>query len=90
LNAKAVPNSNPISPGRNLSEELPLSENRLVENRIVDVKKETNTPNGRPEQLHIPKDKEEMVREWVENYHQVQELIENISSSYWDRLKRKG
>ena len=50
----------------------------------------TRSLNGRPEQLHIPKDKEEMVREWVENYHQVQELIENISSSYWDRLKRKG
>jgi len=31
-----------------------------------------------------------MVREWVENYHQVQELIEKISSSYWERLKRKG
>ena len=50
----------------------------------------TRSRNGRPEQLHIPKDKEEMVREWVENYHQVQELIENISSSYWERLKRKG
>jgi hypothetical protein len=31
-----------------------------------------------------------MVREWVENYHKLQELIENISSSYWERLKKKG
>jgi len=30
-----------------------------------------------------------MIREWVKNYHTVKELVERISSSYWERLKRK-
>lgn len=50
----------------------------------------TRSRNGQPEQLYIPKDKEEMVIEWVKNYHQVQELVENIASSYWERLRKKG
>jgi hypothetical protein len=41
------------------------------------------------EQLYIPKDKEELVRQWVKNYRDVQELLEKISSIYWDRLKKK-
>ncbi|MEW6214017.1 MAG: DUF6788 family protein [Nitrospirota bacterium] len=45
---------------------------------------------GKLEQLYIPKEKEELVRRWVENYRVVQELLEKISSIYWDRLKQKG
>ena len=45
--------------------------------------------NGKIEQLFIPKEKEELVRQWVNNYQDVQELLEKISSIYWDRLKRK-
>lgn len=45
--------------------------------------------DGKIEQLFIPKEKEELVRRWVRNYHDVQELLEKISSIYWDRLKRK-
>jgi len=41
------------------------------------------------EQLYIPQEKEELVREWVNNYHNVQQLLEKISSIYWERLKRK-
>lgn len=41
------------------------------------------------EQLFIPKEKEELVRRWVNNYRDVQELLGKISSIYWDRLKRK-
>ena len=45
--------------------------------------------DGKVEQLYIPRDKEETVRRWVENWHQVQDYLEEISSSYWERLKRK-
>jgi hypothetical protein len=31
-----------------------------------------------------------MVKEWVKNYHAVKELVEQISSSYWERLRKKG
>ena len=45
--------------------------------------------DGKIEQLFIPKEKEQLVRQWVNNYNDVQELLEKISSIYWDRLKRK-
>jgi len=45
--------------------------------------------DGKFEQLFIPKDKEEIVRQWVNNYRNVQEMIEKISSIYWERLKKK-
>jgi hypothetical protein len=45
---------------------------------------------GKTEQLYIPKEKEELVRRWVKNYREVQELLEKISAIYWDRLKQKG
>ena len=49
----------------------------------------TRTTRGRAEQLHIPKDKEETVQLWIRCYRDVQNLLEKISSSYWDRLKKK-
>ena len=45
--------------------------------------------DGKFEQLFIPKDKEELVRQWVNNYRNVQEMIEKISSIYWERLRKK-
>ena len=50
----------------------------------------TRSHHGQPEQLYIPKESEEMVKEWVKNYHQVRELVEKIASSYWERLKKRG
>lgn len=50
----------------------------------------TRYRDGRSEQLFIPRDKEALVRQWVKNYQDAQELIEKISSLYWERLKRKG
>ena len=49
----------------------------------------TRSKDGKIEQLYIPKDKEELVRQWVKNYHDIQELQEKISSIYWDKLKKK-
>jgi len=50
----------------------------------------TRSKDGKIEQLYIPKEKEELVRSWVRNYRDVQQLLEKISSLYWDRLKGKG
>lgn len=50
----------------------------------------TRSKDGKLEQLYIPKQKEGLVRRWVEDYRLVQGLLERISSVYWDRLKRKG
>ena len=49
----------------------------------------TRSKKGKFEQLYIPKEKEELAKRWVKNYRDVQALLEKISSTYWDRLKRK-
>ena len=49
----------------------------------------TRSTRGKVEQLYIPKEKEEVARLWIQRYREIQELLEKISSSYWDRLKRK-
>jgi len=49
----------------------------------------TRNKDGKLEQLFIPKEKEELVRQWVQNYRDAQELLEKISSIYWEKLKRK-
>jgi len=50
----------------------------------------TRGKEGKIEELYIPREKEELVRQWVKNYREIQELLEKISSLYWERLKRKG
>lgn len=49
----------------------------------------TRSTKGKIEQLYVPKEQEETVRLWIGRYREIQELLEKISSSYWDRLKRK-
>ena len=49
----------------------------------------TRSTKGKVEQLYIPKDQEETVRLWIQRYREILALLEKISSSYWDRLKRK-
>jgi hypothetical protein len=49
----------------------------------------SKSTNGKVEQLYIPKEKEGLVRQWVKNYRDVQELLEKISSIYWEKLKKK-
>ena len=50
----------------------------------------TRYKDGRVEQLFIAKDKEPLVSRWLKNYRDARELMEKISSLYWDKLKRKG
>lgn len=49
----------------------------------------TRSLSGKIEQLYVPKGKEKMVKEWIKNWRDIQDLLEKISSTYWERLKRK-
>jgi hypothetical protein len=49
----------------------------------------TRTREGKVEQLYIPKDQEATVRLWIRRYHDIQALLDKISSAYWDRLKKR-
>ena len=42
--------------------------------------------NGRRRQLHIPKDWEETVEQWVASYQEVRGLLERISRLHWDQV----
>jgi hypothetical protein len=47
----------------------------------------TCSRHGRVEQLFIPKDLEEKVRRWVQTYHTVRELLEELSEASWHDLR---
>lgn len=37
----------------------------------------------------IPVDLEGKVREWIGRYHEIKELLNEASDSYWESLKKK-
>lgn len=46
---------------------------------------------GRTRQLYVPKQWEPTVRQWVENYRQMRDLMEQISDHHLDKVwKRQG
>ncbi len=46
---------------------------------------------GRTQQLYVPKQWESAMRQWVENYHDVRDLMEKISQHHWNKVqKRQG
>ena len=46
---------------------------------------------GHTHQLYVPKQWESDVRQWVENYHDVRDLMEKISQLHWNKVqKRQG
>jgi len=49
----------------------------------------TRSTNGKIEQLHISRGQEAIVQLWIQRYHDIRDLLENISAIYWDRLKKK-
>jgi len=44
---------------------------------------------GDLEQLFIPRDQEDLVHQWVANYHRQSELLEHISEKAWERLRHR-
>jgi len=49
----------------------------------------TCSRDGRVEQLFIPQHLEGHVRQWVENYHGVRDLLERLSEAAWDELRTR-
>lgn len=47
----------------------------------------TCSRGGRVEQCYVPRDLEEQVERWVENYRTVRGLLEEVSEASWERLR---
>ena len=44
---------------------------------------------GKPRQLYVPHSLEPQAREWVASYRRIQELLDELSRLYWDKLSRR-
>src|SRR5215831_19167320 len=40
---------------------------------------------GKIQQLHIPSDLERTAQEWVETYHRIRKLLEELSQKQWEK-----
>ena len=45
--------------------------------------------DGNRRQLHIPKEWQETVEQWVSEYHGVRELLEQLSRLHWEKVTRR-
>ena len=45
--------------------------------------------DGRTRQLYIPKQYEQAVTQWVKNYHDMKDLMEQISQVHWDKVQNR-
>lgn len=45
--------------------------------------------DGKYRQLYVPKDWEDKVTQWVNNAHQAQELMDELSRIYWDKVRQR-
>lgn len=48
-----------------------------------------HSEDGKVEQLYVPKKWEEKVRRWVKQYKEIRELLEDISDTYLQRLRKR-
>jgi len=44
---------------------------------------------GKIHQLYVPKRWEAAVRQWVDNYHNVRDLLEEISELHWNKVENR-
>ena len=44
---------------------------------------------GRSRQLYVPKQWESSVRRWVQNQHEVKDLLDALSRIYWDKVRHR-
>ena len=44
---------------------------------------------GRTRQLYVPKEWEPTVRQWVQDYHRAQDLLEEVSRLHWDKVRNR-
>ena len=46
--------------------------------------------DGKYKQFCVPRSLEADVRFWVAQYHRAQELLEEISKTYWEKIQNRG
>jgi hypothetical protein len=44
---------------------------------------------GRIRQLYVPRSYEAMVRQWVQNYHDLRDLMDRVSEIHWQKVQRR-
>jgi hypothetical protein len=44
---------------------------------------------GKSRQLYVPHSLESQTRQWVASYRRIQELLDELSLLYWDKLRRR-
>lgn len=47
------------------------------------------TENGTPRQLYVPKEWEQTVRQWIEQYQKARELMDEISRIHWKKVRER-
>jgi hypothetical protein len=45
--------------------------------------------NGKPHMLYVPKEWEKRVRSFTERHREVRQLLEQLSEIYWERLQQR-
>jgi len=44
---------------------------------------------GKTRQAFVPQEREATVRQWVENFHKVRGLLDELSELFWEQMRRK-
>lgn len=44
---------------------------------------------GKPRQLYIPREWEQAVQQWVDDYRRARQLMEGISRIYWNKVRNR-
>ena len=47
------------------------------------------TENGQPRQLYIPKEWEQTVQHWIEQYGKARELMDDLSRIHWQKVRNR-
>lgn len=48
-----------------------------------------HSEDGKVEQLYVPKKWQERVQQWVKQYKDIRGLLEDISDTYWQKLRKR-
>jgi len=47
------------------------------------------TEGGKSRQLYVPRDWEQIVRQWVQDYQKARELMEEVSRIHWQKVRER-
>lgn len=47
------------------------------------------TEQGAPRQMYVPKEWEQTVRQWIDNYREARKLMDDVSRIHWDKVRNR-